>query len=254
MPSYSRPLITIFMGWTVSGRKAREKLGEPSMNRPTPDPFQEGSRRLFASCRSMARSVTEFGFPLRGGRQRLLFLHDGLLSRILHTPGFGCIEFDIRLIIGRNVPIGINRFDRAFSDAGRAINAIVRVNDQLIVQLIKAGDGAHLHAVGELAPDTFAGDDMCHNRFLGPSARLRRQARMPGVDLQTHFLRGGPRTAAIRLERMRLVTSAATQKRFRNGLGRILTLSPMGKKTGGAPASGTAALIRAHAKAPCRRP
>jgi hypothetical protein len=36
--------------------------------------------------------------------------------------------------------------------------------------------------------------------------------------------------------------------------GRILIHPPMGKKTGGAPASGTAALLRAHAKAPCRRP
>jgi len=35
---------------------------------------------------------------------------------------------------------------------------------------------------------------------------------------------------------------------------RILTRLPIGKKTGGAPASGTAALFRADAKAPCRRP
>src|SRR6266850_1725113 len=55
------------------------------------------------------------------------------------TPG--SVEFDVRLIVRRNVPFGINRFHRAFRHAGRAIDAIVRVNDQLIVQLVKAGHG-----------------------------------------------------------------------------------------------------------------
>jgi hypothetical protein len=44
------------------------------------------------------------------------------------------------------------------------------------------------------------------------------------------------------------------QRTQRTQRGRFLRLPPLGKKTGGAPASGTAALLRSHAKAPCRRP
>src|SRR6266550_1383262 len=54
------------------------------------------------TCETTARSVTEFSFSLRSGWQRLLFLQDGLLSSILHPPGVHCVEFKIRLILGRN--------------------------------------------------------------------------------------------------------------------------------------------------------
>jgi hypothetical protein len=36
----------------------------------------------------------------------------------------------------------------------------------LTLQLIKAGHGADHHAVGELAPHTFIGNDMRHKLFL----------------------------------------------------------------------------------------
>jgi hypothetical protein len=40
------------------------------------------------------------------------------------------------------------------------------VNDELTLQLIKAGHRAHQHAVGELAPHTFIGNDMRHKSFF----------------------------------------------------------------------------------------
>ena len=54
---------------------------------------------------------------------------------------------------------------RTFIHASHAIDALLRVNDKLTLQLIKAGHGAHQHAVGELAPYTFIGYDMRHKSF-----------------------------------------------------------------------------------------
>jgi hypothetical protein len=56
--------------------------------------------------------------------------------------------------------------DRAYVHAGHAINAFLRVNDQLILHFIEAGDRAHLHTVGELAAVTFIGDDVRHGIWV----------------------------------------------------------------------------------------
>ena len=47
-------------------------------------------------------------------------------------------------------------------DACRAIDALIRVNDELVIQFVEAGDGAHFHAVGKLASVAFLGDDVGH--------------------------------------------------------------------------------------------
>jgi hypothetical protein len=49
-----------------------------------------------------------------------------------------------------------------YVDTCHAINAVLRVNDDLIVQFVEAGDGTHLHTVGELAAVTFVGHDVRH--------------------------------------------------------------------------------------------
>jgi len=51
---------------------------------------------------------------------------------------------------------------RAYVDTGHAINAVIRVNDHLVVQFVEAGDGTHLHTVGELASVAFVGHDVGH--------------------------------------------------------------------------------------------
>jgi hypothetical protein len=48
--------------------------------------------------------------------------HDGLLSGIFQPVGFGGVEFDVRLILTED-RLRVNRFDRTFSHASRAINA-----------------------------------------------------------------------------------------------------------------------------------
>ena len=111
-------------------------------------------------------SVTQFRFPLGGGRQGILFGLDRTLARLLHPSGLSRVEFNVRLKLRRNVFPGVDGVDRTFIHASHAIDALLRVNDELTLQLIKAGHRAHQHAVGELAPHTFIGNDMRHKSFL----------------------------------------------------------------------------------------
>ena len=50
----------------------------------------------------------------------------------------------------------------AYLYACHAINALVRVNDHLVVHFVKARDRADLYTVGELASVTFFSDDVGH--------------------------------------------------------------------------------------------
>ena len=57
----------------------------------------------------------------------------------------------------------------------RAINALIRVNDDLVIQLVEAGDRAHLYTIGKLASVAFLGHDMGHGSWN--SSRLRERTR-----------------------------------------------------------------------------
>jgi hypothetical protein len=59
--------------------------------------------------------------------------------------------------------------DRAHVYAGCAIDAVICVNDHLLVHFVEAGHRAHLDAVGELAAITFVGHNM-HRIFVVESA------------------------------------------------------------------------------------
>ena len=111
-------------------------------------------------------SVTQFRFPLGGGRQGILFRLDGTLARLLHPSGLSRVEFNVRLKLRRNVFLGVDGVHRTFIHASHAIDALLRMNNKLTLQLIKAGHRAHHHAVGELAPHTFIGNDMRHKSSL----------------------------------------------------------------------------------------
>jgi len=63
-------------------------------------------------------SVTQFGFPLLGGRERVLFLDDGLFPGVFQAPGFSGIEFDVCLEFGRHIRFLIDGFDGAFEFCG----------------------------------------------------------------------------------------------------------------------------------------
>ena len=75
--------------------------------------------------------------------------------------------------LGRDVRFGVDGVDRAFINASHAIDALLWVNEKLILHLIKAGDGAHRHAIGELAPHTFTGNDMGHKQIYSLGALPR---------------------------------------------------------------------------------
>src|SRR5207249_999341 len=47
--------------------------------------------------------VTQFRFPLGGGRQGILFRLDRTLARLLHTSALSSVEFNVRLKFGWNV-------------------------------------------------------------------------------------------------------------------------------------------------------
>jgi hypothetical protein len=70
------------------------------------------------------------------------------------------------LKLGRNLLPGVDGVHRAFIHASHAIDALLRVNDKLTFQFIKARHRAYHYAVGELAPHTFIGNDMRHKSFL----------------------------------------------------------------------------------------
>jgi hypothetical protein len=51
---------------------------------------------------------------------------------------------------------------RANLDACRAIDALIRMNDELVIQFVEASDRAHLYAVGKLASIALLCDDVSH--------------------------------------------------------------------------------------------
>src|SRR5207253_6744748 len=110
--------------------------------------------------------VTRFCFPLGGGRQGILFRLDRALARLLDPSGLSRVEFNVGLKLRRNVPLGVDGVHWTFIHASHAIDALLRMNNQLTLQLIKARHRAYQHAVGELAPQTFIGNDMRHKLFL----------------------------------------------------------------------------------------
>jgi hypothetical protein len=69
------------------------------------------------------------------------------------------------LKLGRDVRFGVDGVDWAFVHASHAIDALLWVNEKLTLHLIEAGDWAHCHAIGELAPHTFTGNDMGHKQI-----------------------------------------------------------------------------------------
>ena len=111
-------------------------------------------------------SVTQFRFPLDGGRQGILFRLDRALARLLDPSALSRVEFDVGLKLRRDVRLGVDGVHRTFIHASHAIDALLRMNNQLTLQLVKARHRAYQDAVGELAPQTFIGNDMRHKLFL----------------------------------------------------------------------------------------
>jgi len=110
-----------------------------------------------------AGSIAQLGFSLSGGRQRVLFLEDGRLARVLQPMGLRGVEFGARLVFRRHVRFGINGLHGTFRHTCSAVDAILRMNNELIIQFVEARHGTHFDAIGELTCLAFVGNNMGHN-------------------------------------------------------------------------------------------
>ena len=77
------------------------------------------------------------------------------------------------MVFARDISFSINSLNRAFCDASRAIDTFLGMNHQLVVQFVEAGDRTDFHAIGELAPHTFTGNDMGHKQIYSLGALPR---------------------------------------------------------------------------------
>jgi hypothetical protein len=107
-------------------------------------------------------SITERLFSLHRAGQSILFRCDWWRARVLDLPRLDRVKLDILGKFRRNVRLRIDGVHGAYLYTGHAINAIFRVDHHLVVHFVKAGYGAHLYAVGELASVTFVGHDVGH--------------------------------------------------------------------------------------------
>ena len=110
----------------------------------------------------LPQSITQFRLTLRSGGQRILLRCDRGRAGILYLARLDGVEFGVLRKFRRQIRFGVNCLDRADVHTGRAINAIVRMDDHLIVHFVEAGHGTHLHAVREFAARAFAGNYMRH--------------------------------------------------------------------------------------------
>src|SRR3990172_1589449 len=95
--------------------------------------------------------------PFVGVRRRRLAFDD-------RRPPLGelGVERDERALIGWHVVLGVDRLDRAFGDAQRAIDALVGIDHQDVRPLAEAVHGADIAAIGGLALEAGVGDDVGH--------------------------------------------------------------------------------------------
>src|SRR6516162_858113 len=82
-------------------------------------------------------------------------------------PSLCIFSVDPEPFFGPRFSIGLDRFNRAFRLAHAAVDALVRVDDQHVLALVKTIDGANLDAVHVFAFDAIVVDDVGHFRTLG---------------------------------------------------------------------------------------
>src|SRR6266536_2895449 len=124
----------------------------------------EGERVSSAQKRRAlaVRSITQGLFPIQRAGQSILFHGNRLRARVLYLMGRSRVELDVFREFRREVGLGIDRVHGAYLYACHAIDAVLRVNDHLVVHFVEARHWADFYAVGELASVTFVGHDVWH--------------------------------------------------------------------------------------------
>jgi hypothetical protein len=112
--------------------------------------------------RQRSRSITQGFFPLQGTGQRFLLNRDRLRTRVLQLMGLGRVELDIFREFWRKIHVRVDGVHGAYFYTGHAINAVLRVNDHLVLHFVETGDRADLYTVGELASVAFLSHDVGH--------------------------------------------------------------------------------------------
>jgi hypothetical protein len=128
-------------------------------------------------------SISQCFFPLLGAGQRFLFNRDGVAPGVLYLLGLDGVEFGIFGKLCREIAFCIDGVYRTNLDACRAIDALIRVNDELGLQFVKAGDRAYFYTVGKLASVAFLGDDVGHR--VRVVMRWIKKPAMPGRSTPT---------------------------------------------------------------------
>ena len=135
------------------------RSGSASASRLVP---QAGERQKSVGVRLRSDSITQGLFPIQRAGQSILFHGNRLRARVLYLVRLSRVELDVFREFRREVGLGIDGVHRAYLYACHAIDAVLRVNDHLVVHFVEAGDRADLYTVGELASVTFVGHDVGH--------------------------------------------------------------------------------------------
>src|SRR2546421_9713910 len=128
-------------------------------------PSVSGRLHPFPRARHSNVSIPQFRFSLLGGGQRIFLFHDGVLSGILDPARLEGVELDARLIFRGHGRVGIDRFDRTHLHTRGAVDAVVRMDDHLALQFVKAGNWADFDAIGKFASLTFIRVDLSDKRL-----------------------------------------------------------------------------------------
>ena len=97
----------------------------------------------------------------------LIRVRQGRLGPVDHGPDpsqFG-VECRERLLIRRNIFFGVDRIYRAFRNAHRTIDALVRINHQKVRTDSETINRAYVNTIGIPAPDAGFCDHMGHGLF-----------------------------------------------------------------------------------------
>src|SRR6266700_1753654 len=108
------------------------------------------------------RSIAQSFLSLRGTGQRILAGCDCRRAGVLQLPGLNRVELDIFCEFWWKVVLLVDGMHRAHVYACHAINAVLRVNDHLVVQFVEARDRTYFDAVREFTSVAFFGDDVSH--------------------------------------------------------------------------------------------
>src|ERR1700723_2687219 len=149
---YPRPLLGLWKRPICPMEKAEQACGKGA--KPTP----QGSVASPSIGRKIFLELAFFALEILGVGRGFL-----LLGNI--WPGFGIFAVHFKPLFEPRLGIRLDRVGGTFGLAHAAIDALVRMDDQHVLALVKAIDGADFNAVGIFAFDAGFSDDVSHPRL-----------------------------------------------------------------------------------------